>query len=288
MTRVVDRRAQDQNALRFICDFSPPRGPDAALVEDARLLGADYISVAYNPGRSVRANSAFVARWIKDNTASDVLFTLATRDMNKVALQSLLLGAELAGLENVVVVQGDRFTERDLSGVSAVSDFTPTELLASITEMNNGRDYRGGALRTNSELCAGATIDLARGIDDEVALTRRKVEAGAQFFLLQAVAEPSAVEQLLSAYEARYAEPLSAPLFCGVQVMTNESIRFGDVPEWVTRDLERGRAGDDIAIEVTRKFADGGFTSIYLVPPILRGGRRDYEMAARVIAAFNS
>ena len=286
MTKVVDRRSQDEDALLFICDFTPPRGAAATLLEGALQLGADYVSVAYNPGRTVRANSAFVARWIKDHTASDALFTLATRDMNKIALQSLLLGAELLGLANVVVVKGDEFTERDLRAVSEVDDFRPTELLASIAAMNEGQDYREGALRTNSDLCVGATVDLSRGLEAELGLTRRKVEAGAQFFLLQAIPEPAPVEEFLGAYAERYAEALAAPVFCGVQVMTKESIRFGEIPDWVIRDLDRGRAGDEIAVELTRQFVDRGFNSIYLVPPILRGGRRDYETAAKVIAAL--
>ena len=68
--------------------------------------------------------------------------------------------------------------------------------------------------------------------------------------------------------------------------MTKESVRFVEIPDWVTRDLDRGRAGDEIAVELTRQFVDRGFNSIYLVPPILRGGRRDYETAATVIAAL--
>ena len=40
----------------------------------------------------------------------DATFTLATRDMNRLALQSQLLGAQMLGLENVIVVQGDPFS----------------------------------------------------------------------------------------------------------------------------------------------------------------------------------
>ena len=91
----------------FVCDFSPPRSADPSVLEQARTLDADFISVAYNPGRTVRTDSAMLAASIKANLGKDVLFTLATRDMNKLALQSHLLGARLLGLVNVVVVGGD-------------------------------------------------------------------------------------------------------------------------------------------------------------------------------------
>ena len=117
VTTIVERRNLDPNRVLFVCDFTPPRGPDPALLQPARDLEADFISVAYNPGKSVRVTSAFAAHWIKQNTGRDVLFTIATRDMNKLAVESMLLGAGLLGLRNVLVVRGDRFNERDLSAV---------------------------------------------------------------------------------------------------------------------------------------------------------------------------
>ncbi len=92
MTKVVERRTQNKNAVLFICDFSPPRGPDPELLEPARALAADFISLAYNPGRSVRVTSAIAAQWIRQSTGKDVIFTLATRDMNKVAARACSLG----------------------------------------------------------------------------------------------------------------------------------------------------------------------------------------------------
>ncbi len=286
MAKIVDKRAQDPNALLFICDFSPPRGADPKLLAPAQDLDADFISVAYNPGKSTGVNSAFGACWIKAHAGSDVLFTLATRDMNRVAAQSLLLGAALLGLENVLVVKGDGFTERELSAVKTVDDFKPTELLNSIAAMNEGRDFKGGKLRSATDLCVGAPIDLAHGVRRETRLTRRKVEAGAEFFLMQPLFDPRRLEDFLSGYEREYGEPLSAPVFCGVQVMAPDSIVFGDIPEWVARDLSGGRPGEEIAAQVVRDFVAEGFRSIYLVPPIIRGGRRDYKAAQRVIDIF--
>ena len=283
MTKIVDSRAEDKDALLIVCDFSPPRGGDPGLMAPAVRLGADFISVAYNPGRSVRVASPMGALWVKQNSTADAVLTLATRDMNRVALQSLLLGAALNGLENVVVVKGDAFTEREMGAVRPVDDFTPTGLIASIAQMNAGVDFRGRRLRSPTDLCVGAAIDLGHDADRELRLTRRKVEAGAQFFLLQPIFEPARVVEMMATYEQRYGEPLVQPLFCGVQVLAPGGVTFGGVPEWVTRDLGNGRQGADIAVEVLECFVECGFRSIYLVPPILRGGRRDYEAAQRVI-----
>ncbi len=125
-----------------ICDFSPPRSGDAAVVGQAQI-DADFISVAYNPGRAVRTNSAMLAAAIQ-NSGKDAVFTLATRDMNKLALQTQLLGAQLLGVQNVVVVQGDPFGERDQTRVASVNDYTPTGLIAAIAQMNQGTNGEMG------------------------------------------------------------------------------------------------------------------------------------------------
>ena len=286
MTKITDRYEESADAPLFICDFSPPRGAGPELLEPAARIDADWISVAYNPGRSTRVSPPIAAHWIKEHTGRDVVFTLATRDMNKIAVQSLLLGAQLMGLENVVVVQGDRLTERDLSRVRDASDYRPTELLGAIREMNRGIDFKGLKLRSPTDFCAGASIDLGRGIEKEVRLTGRKAEAGAQFFISQPVFDPTPAVELLDRYAENSGERLPAPVFFGVQVMTTEGPVFGDVPEWVTDGLAKGRTGADIALDVLDRFTEAGFRAFYLIPPILKGGRRDYEAAQAVLEAF--
>ena len=104
--------------------------------------------------------------------------------------------------------------------------------------------------------------------------------------LKHAVFDPALVRRFLDGYADTYGEELTAPVFCGVQVVTTDGMVFGDVPEWITADLEKGRDAADVALEVLGTFVDAGFRSIYLVPPILRAGRRDYAAATRVLKGF--
>ena len=108
MARVTELCHEVTGRPCIICDFSPPRS-GRPVAELAASLSVDLVSVAYNPGRSVRTDSAMLASHIRKATGREVVFTLATRDMNVLALQSHLLGAQLLELENVIVVQGDPF-----------------------------------------------------------------------------------------------------------------------------------------------------------------------------------
>ncbi len=252
-------------------------------MEPARRLGADFISVGYNPGRFVTVNSVLAAAWIKSRYAKDVLVTLATRDMNKLALQSLLLGADLHGLRNLVVLRGDHFTSSERTHTNEVNDFTPTGLLSSIEDLNARFDYRGLQLRSPASLCVGATIDIIGDVDGQVRLTRRKVEAGAQFFLLQSVFGAASANEFVDSYEARTGSALDTPVFWGIPMLAKDGTTFGDVPEWARVDLDRGRSGSDIALQTVADLFQAGHRRIYIIPPIMRRGPRDYDSAQTVI-----
>lgn len=286
----MKRCEQAGDSRVFVCDFSPPRGGDPALLSGASELPADFISVAYNPGKSPRLNPVAAAHWISQhagpNTGREVIFTVSTRDMNKMAMQGTLLGADLLGLHNVVVVKGDPYRGRDLEWAVPVDDYRPTELIASINGLNEGLDFRGLKLRSQTGFCVGATIDLGMAMDRQVALTRRKVESGATYFLLQALFEPERLTAFTTTYADAYGEELTQPIFCGVQVLVPGGITFGTPPSWVSNAIDRGRDGVDIAVELIGRYADAGHNNVYLVPPIFKGGRRDYRLAARVLRAF--
>ncbi len=277
MVRVVDCSYEATGRPGFICDFSPPRSGNIAEARRADIP-ADFISVAYNPGRAVRANSAMMAAAIRRETGKETVFTLATRDMNRLATQSLLLGAQMLGLENVVVVQGDQFNNRDRA-LLAVNGYRPTELIAAIRAMNEGLDFRDSNLREPTAFCIGATFDVGRGIDDEAELAIRKVEAGADFLMSQPIFDPDDAHRFRNSYERQTGAPLAIPVFYGLQILEPGGVMFSSVPEGVQKELEGGRSGVEIAVELYGRFQDAGLRNVYLMPPIRRGGARDYGAA---------
>ena len=286
--KIADSCSAQGDRLLFVCDFSPPRSADPGALARAQGLDTDYICVAYNPGRAVRVDSAMLASSIKRAANVEVIFNLATRDMNKLAVQSHLLGAQLLGLENVMVVQGDPFTERDLAQLKDVSDYSPTALIRAMNAMNEGADFRGAKLGAPTDFCVGGSIDLNRGIESEAALTYRKVLSGAHFFLAQPVFSTQEIQDFYVAYRSVAGSELLQPVFFGVQVLAKDGVIFSNVPQNIRADLDKGRSGTDVALEILGRFLEIGLKRIYLVPPILRGGARDYEAAQVVLATARS
>ena len=286
MAKVTEKLALKGKQPLFISDFSPPRGADLSWVREAESLDADFVCVAYNPGKSVRLDSAIAAYFIKGHCHKEVIFNLACRDMNRLAIQTHLLGASALGLENVVVLKGDDFARQDLNQTGTVTGFTPTELIRSIKSMNEGLDYKGRKLERPTNFCVGGVTDLGKGIEEEARLALKKGLSGADFILTQPIYDPQAAAKFLDSYKPASDEIAKAPVFFGVQILQEGGVIFSDVPVPIKDDLENGRPGTDIATEIIQQLIDIGLDAIYLIPPIRRGGARDYCAAQEVINSF--
>ena len=303
MTKIADispppfalRQGQGESANHapyFICDFSPPRGassddlPDNRNIAIAQFLDAHFLSVPYNPGKSVYANSAIAAYSIKSRTGKETAFTLATRDMNILAAQSLLIGAALLGLQNVIVVRGDDFTPAELRRAKPVHDRSPTSLIRSIVAMNEGADFRGRALSAPTDFCIGAAIDTNRNPEAEASLTQRKIDAGAHFFITQPGFSPEPALQFLRACEQSCGALPSAPIFFGIQMIATGGRSFSPVPPPVQDALAAGASPASITIQTIDAFLSAGISSFYLMPPIFPSGARDYHSAQQVLQHF--
>ena len=286
MTHVTDRYSSSGPPL-VMCDFTPPRSGDPAVLDRLKVVGADYFNAAYNPGKLVRADSVAAAHAVRERTGVETVFNIATRDMNKIALQSRLLGAQMLGLDNVIVMHGDELTERETDlGVSSVRDYSSTSLIAAVRAMNEGLDYRGASLAAPTAFCIGATFDLARDLGAEAALTRRKADAGAHYFITQPIYGAAERERFLALYEEAAREPLGVPVLWGVQVLDKDGVIFGNVPAEVRAQLEAGHDGAEAAGALLGALVEAGVRGFYLIPPILKGGRRDYDAAQRALAAI--
>ena len=229
----------------------------------------------------MRVNSVATAAALRDRYGAEPIFTLATRDMNRLALESLLLGAQVLALENVIVVAGDPFGPRDTA--APVNDYRTTELITSIANLNAGVDHRERPLRAPTDFCIGAAVDIGRGIEREAQLAARKVRAGADFLITQPVYDPADAARFADAFAGMVAGS-AAPVFYGVGLMEPDGVSFASVPQWVAEDLAAGRSGVDIALQVWEDLREAGATDCYVVPPIRRSGARNYAAAEQFLA----
>ena len=283
MTKIVDSAFEKTGLPCFICDYSPPRS-GVLNRENHPNIEAHFLSIAHSPGQSVRASSSMVASKVKSLINQDVVFTIATRDKNHMALQSELLGAQLLGLENVIVVRGDPAKHENSTVVNRTGPLPTTQVISGISNMNRGRDYKGIALDVPSDFCIGATIDLGRRFSSECNLVLRKIESGAHFFITQPVFDVTKPLKLLENIENQIITRNHTPIFFGLQILEPDSISFSKVPTTLLDQLQKGKSHLELAVELYETFREAGINNVYLVPPIKKGGTRNYQAAIEVLA----
>ena len=120
-------------------------------------------------------------------------------------------------------------------------------------------------------------------IDAEAELASRKVAAGAEYPVAQAVYDPTLIDMFNQRYDALTGGPVPVPVLYGVHILEKDGITFGEVPGPTARELEDGRPGAEIALEMIEALTARGCDAFYLIPPILRGGARNYEAARQVM-----
>lgn len=183
-------------------ELTPPKGTDLSkLFATADLLkpSVDAINVTESPRARMAMDPRAVARLLLDRGIESIV-QVTSRDRNRIAVQSDLLGAAALGLRNFVFMGGDSPAGGDHPEAKAVFDLTASGLLAAAEALRNGRDYAGNALSGTPDLFLGATANPgAPKFDAEVENTRRKIDAGARLLQTQAVYHTDQIRRFIDA-----------------------------------------------------------------------------------------
>ncbi|MFQ5880078.1 MAG: methylenetetrahydrofolate reductase, partial [Dehalococcoidia bacterium] len=274
-------------------EVDPPRGlnPERALAAAALLkeAGVDCINVGDSPLARVRMSPLFMGVLMQQRVGVETIVHFTTRDRNRMALHSDLVGAHLLGIRNVLCLRGDPPSVGGYSDVIGVWDVSAVGLIRLLKLLNDGVDWTGKPIGQQASFLIGASANpTAASPAAEVKQMRRKLEAGAHFLMTQAVYDPAALEGFLDQVQG-----LGVPVLVGVLPLNS----FGHaeylhrevpgmvVPEAVRERMRRaGERGLDEGLAIAREVAAvarARGAGVYLVPP---AGR--YEAAADLVAAM--
>ncbi|HEX9710026.1 MAG TPA: methylenetetrahydrofolate reductase, partial [Candidatus Thermoplasmatota archaeon] len=208
-----------ERRFALTAEITPPRGadPDAIRHKAAALRGAvDAVNVTDNQTARVSMSPLAAAILLRDAGVEPVL-QLQTRDRNRLALQSVLLGASAHGIHNLLCLGGDPMHIGNDPTATAVHDLDATGLIALARQLRDeGRDYGGAELTKAPHFIIAGTCNPFGGTTDKALdLVEAKLDAGADFFQTQAIFDVPRFVEFLDAARARGVLP-RARLLAGV------------------------------------------------------------------------
>ena len=151
-------------------------------VEDLEFV-ADAINVTDSPNYKSRLNGLLVASEIQ-RSGLEVILQLTGRDRNRIALESVLLGALSVGINKVLCLSGD---QPNKNGPVAVNELNSNGLIKLCKIFTEGTLTDGTKIKNPLPIFSGAADDLYDQLSKLDALSKlvTKIEQGANFIQTQ-------------------------------------------------------------------------------------------------------
>ena len=253
-------------------ELAPPAGiDDEKLMDAAHLLqrsGVDVLTFPDSPSGRTRADSILMAEKVARETGMCVMPHICCRDKNAIAMRSQLLGAYINGIHNFLVITGDPIPSMVRTTVKSVFNFDSVGLMQILADMNEEQFVQAPVSY------GGAINQGRRNLEVEIGRVKKKMAAGATFFLTQPISTKESADRV-----RRIKEETGARILCGIMpfvslknatFMKNEMAGIDVTDEVLARyraDMTREegeQAGVQLAKEViamTEDFADGYYFS---------------------------
>lgn len=259
-------RKEDRKLIAV--ELAPPADADDERVLEAahflKDLGVDVLTFPDSPSGRTRVDSVLMAEKVHRETGMCVMPHICCRDKNAIAMRSTFLGAHINDIHNFLIITGDPVPTSVRNTTKAVFNFDAVGL------MDIARDMNEDCFRTAPLTYGGAINQSRKNLDVEIRRVKKKMEAGASFFMTQPVFTDESAERV-----RKIKKETNACILCGIMPLINRNnaifmkneiagVEVSDeiiarYPENATR-REGEAVGVEIACEIiekTRDFADG-------------------------------
>ncbi len=233
-------------------ECGPPRGADPEQVRKKTpfLKGfIDACNVTDNQTSVVRMSSLAGSMILAEN-GIEPLMQMVTRDRNRIALQSDVLGASALGVRNLLCLSGDHQTFGDDPEAKNVHDIDSIQLLDLVRMMRDeGKFPSGKELKGAPKLFLGCAVNpFADPYDIRVPRLALKVAAGADFVQTQCIYNIDKFERYMADLRQRGLHEKVAVL-AGVTPLKSAGM---------AKFMKRNVAGMDIPDEVIKRISSVG------------------------------
>lgn len=185
------QKVLDGDSFAVTAECGPPRGADADTIikKGALLKGVvDAVNVTDNQTAIVRMSSIAACHHLLAQGIEPVM-QMVTRDRNRIALQSDILGAYSLGIKNILCLSGDHQSFGSQPDAMNVFDMDSVNLVQTVWNMREtGKDMSGFNLKTPPRMFIGAAANpFADPFEYRVIRLAKKIDAGVDFIQTQCV-----------------------------------------------------------------------------------------------------
>jgi methylenetetrahydrofolate reductase (NADPH) len=185
----------------FTAEYLPLTGTDTSFVEACtKSFGNRLTAVNVADNHYGVAMSSLAASVALNRAGIEPVYQLVTRDRNRIALQSDLLGAAFLGIKNVLCLSGFHQTLIDCPQAANVFDIDSIQLIAMVKAMNGGLLLDGTKIQGEFSMLIGAVANpYMKPMELNTLQLNKKAAAGANFIQTQAVFDIEVFQQWLEA-----------------------------------------------------------------------------------------
>lgn len=202
MTNFAHKLTSGQAVVTAEC--LPPRNADREAVK--RLSAAlpeslDAIVVSDSSGE-IHGSSLGCAAFLAQQKRTTIV-TMPTRDRNRVALENDALAAATLGINGILSLSGDHQLLGTNPQAAGAYDIDSIQFTKVLKDMTRGLDLEGRSFDPKPELLVGAVVQpYLQPSELNLIRLKKKVAAGADFLLTQAVFDLAGFTQWLSRVRA--------------------------------------------------------------------------------------
>ncbi len=177
--------------LAVTSECGPPRGSDPEVITKKAEMIKDYvdaINITDNQTSVTRMCSLAACIHLKLMGLEPIL-QMVTRDRNRIALQSDILGAASYDIHNILCLSGDHQSFGDCAQGQNVHDLDSMQLIQAVRHMRDeGKFLGGGDIERPPNMFVGAAANpFADPFEIRVPRLAKKIAAGVEFIQSQCI-----------------------------------------------------------------------------------------------------
>lgn len=194
-------------------------------IKEAKEM-APYVhaaNVTDSPLGIVTINSMAASHVIQREANLEVVWQMTVRDVNKLGIAGMIMGAEALGINNILSLTGDHTAMGDVPESKPVFDLDSATLVQLVREMVDKGSINGHEIEAPPKMHVGAAANPnADPMEAEVLKIGRKAEAGVEFIQTQVVYDIDRTIEFL-----REINKYDVPVFLGIFPMKSYGMAKG-------------------------------------------------------------